>query len=61
MDILFNFVQLTFFIYFNVDKELNLVRRGTSDLFGLVGDIRPQGGQSTLISIAPNKAFTVRI
>ena len=30
-----------------VDKELNLVRCGTCNLFGLVGDIPPQGEQPT--------------
>ena len=40
-------------------NELNLVRCGTRKLFGLVGEILPQGGQATFISIACNEAHTI--
>ena len=40
-------------------KELNLVSCGTSNMFGLVGDILPQLGQPIFTSIAENKLYTL--
>ena len=43
-----------------MDKELNLVRRGTRNMLELVGNIPPQGGQPTYILIVRNTAYTAQ-
>ena len=42
-------------------KKCNLVKRGTRSMFGLLGDISPQGRQPMFILIVRNNAYTVDI